>query len=78
VADRKLASRVGYYAGLTMMAVIAVLIVANVALLATNPEILQASPFARMIDEAVNRGLQEGLKNVPDLPALKNLLTPTP
>jgi hypothetical protein len=81
IVDRKLASQVAYYAGLTVMAVTAVLIVVDVALIATRPDMLQASPLSRMINEAVNQGLQEGLKNVPnwqELPALKKFVTPAP
>ena len=47
----------------------------------TQPEAIRNLPFASVIDRAVQKGLSEGLKNVPnlpDIPALKNLLTPTP
>ncbi len=46
-----------------------------------QPEAIRNLPFARFIDQAIQQGLSEGLKNVPNLPeipALKNLLTPTP
>jgi hypothetical protein len=46
--------------------------------LLTNPEVIQQLPYSRLIDQALERGLSEGLKNLPDIPELKDLLTPAP
>jgi hypothetical protein len=53
-------------------------IFAGTMFIVTQPEALRNLPFASVIDEAVQKGLNEGLKNIPDVPALKRLLTPTP
>ncbi len=85
LANRKLASQVAYYAGLTVMALAGAVIIASTVLIVTNPSLFNASPLTRTLDEviqrSINQGLQQGLKNVPDLPQLqplKDLLTPTP
>ncbi len=85
IANRKLASQVAYYAGLTVMALTGAAIITGTALIVSNPNLLNASPLARSLDEviqrSINQGLQQGLKNVPNLPQwqpLKDLLTPTP
>jgi hypothetical protein len=46
--------------------------------LMTNPELIRQTPYSRLIDRAIERGLNEGLKNVPNIPELKDLLTPGP
>jgi serine/threonine protein kinase len=81
VANRKLASQVAYYTGLVLMVLTGTAIFAGTMFIVTQPEAIRNLPFASVIDEAVQKGLNEGLKNVPnlpDIPALKNLLTPTP
>jgi hypothetical protein len=81
VANRRLASRVAYYSGLVLMALTGTAIVAGTLFVVTQPEAIRSLPFASVIDRAVQQGLSEGLKNVPNLPeipALKDLLTPTP
>ncbi len=79
--SRKLASQVAYYSGLILMVLTGTAIFAGMMFLLTQPEAFRSLPFASAIDRAVQQGLSEGLKNVPNLPeipALKNLLTPTP
>jgi serine/threonine protein kinase len=78
LVNRQLASRVAYYTGLVLIVVTGTAVFAGTMYLLTNPNLMQSSEFGRSIDQAIQRGLKEGLKNVPDLPALKNLLTPTP
>ncbi len=81
VANRKLASQVAYYTGLVLMVVTGITIFAGTMFIVTQPEAIRSLPFASVIDRAIQKGLNEGLKNVPnlpDIPALKNLLTPTP
>jgi serine/threonine protein kinase len=81
VANRKLASQVAYYMGLVLMVLTGTAIFAGTMFLLTQPEAIRNLPFASYIDQAIQKGLNEGLKNVPNLPeipALKKLLTPTP
>ena len=78
VANRQLASQVAYYTGLVLMVLTGTAIFAGTMFIVTQPEALRNLPFASVIDEAVQKGLNEGLKNIPDVPALKRLLTPTP
>jgi hypothetical protein len=81
LANRQLASQVAYYTGLVLMVLTGTAIFAGTMFIVTQPEAIRKLPFASVIDEAVQKGLNEGLKNVPnlpDIPALKNLLTPTP
>jgi hypothetical protein len=81
VTNRKLASEVAYYTGLVLMAVTGTAIFGGMLFIVAQPEAIRNLPFASYIDRAVQKGLSEGLKNVPnlpDIPALKNLLTPTP
>jgi hypothetical protein len=81
IVNRPLASRVAYYLGLVLMVLAGTAIFGGTMLIVTQPEAIRNLPFASMIDRAVQKGLSEGLKNVPnlpDIPALKNLLTPTP
>jgi hypothetical protein len=81
VVNRPLASRVAYYLGLVLMALTGITIFGGIIVIVTQPEAIRNLPFASFIDQAVQQGLNEGLKNVPnlpDIPALKNLLTPTP
>jgi serine/threonine protein kinase len=81
IANRKLASQVAYYTGLVLMVLAGTAIFGGMMVMVTNPEMIRQSPFTRIIDQAIEKGLSEGLKNVPnlpDIPALKDLLTPTP
>jgi hypothetical protein len=81
VTNRKLASEVAYYTGMVLMAVTGTAIFGGMLFIVMQPEAIRNLPFASMIDRAVQKGLNEGLKNVPNLPeipALKDLLTPTP
>ena len=81
VANRPLASQVAYYTGLVLMVLTGTAIFGGMMFIVTQPEAIRNLPFASVIDRAVQKGLSEGLKNVPnlpDIPALKNLLTPTP
>jgi serine/threonine protein kinase len=81
IVNRPLASRVAYYLGLVLMVLTGTAIFGGMMLIVTQPEAIRNLPFASVIDQAVQKGLSEGLKNVPnlpDIPALKNLLTPTP
>jgi serine/threonine protein kinase len=78
LANRRLASQVAYYTGLVLMVLTGTVIFAGTMFIVTQPEAIHNMPFASVIDQAVQKGLNEGLKNVPNLPALKNLLTPTP
>ncbi len=84
LTNRPFGRQVAYYTGLTFMALSAAAIVTGAVLIVTNPELVRQAPLTRMIDEAIqrgiNQGLQEGLKNVPQPPLdlLKQFLTPTP
>jgi len=81
LVNRPLASRVAYYMGLVLMVLAGTAIFGGIMLIVTQPEAIRNLPFASIIDQAIQKGLNEGLKNVPnlpDIPALKNLLTPTP
>jgi hypothetical protein len=81
IVNRPLASRVAYYLGVVLMVLAGTAIFGGTMLIVTQPEAIRNLPFASYIDRAVQKGLSEGLKNVPNLPnipALKNLLTPTP
>jgi tRNA A-37 threonylcarbamoyl transferase component Bud32 len=81
VTNRNLASEVAYYTGAVLMAVTGIVIFIGTLFIVAQPEAIRNLPFASFIDQAVQQGLNEGLKNVPnlpDIPALKNLLTPTP
>jgi serine/threonine protein kinase len=78
IANRKLASQVAYYTGLVLMVLTGTAIFVGAMFLLTQPEALRNLPFASVIDEAVQQGLDQGLKNIPDIPALKRFLTPTP
>jgi serine/threonine protein kinase len=78
VANRRLASQVAYYTGLVLMVLTGTAIFAGTMFIVTQPEAIRKLPFASVIDEAIQKGLAEGLKNIPDVPALKRLLTPTP
>jgi serine/threonine protein kinase len=81
IVNRPLASRVAYYLGLVLMVLTGTAIFGGMMLIMTQPATIRNLPFASVIDQAVQKGLNEGLKNVPNLreiPALKNLLTPTP
>ncbi|NTU65709.1 MAG: serine/threonine protein kinase, partial [Chloroflexi bacterium] len=78
VANRQLARQVAYYTGLVLMVLTGTAIFAGTMFIVTQPEAIRKLPFASVIDEAVQKGLNEGLKNIPDVPALKRLLTPTP
>jgi tRNA A-37 threonylcarbamoyl transferase component Bud32 len=81
VANRQLASQVAYYMGVVLMALTGLAIFGGTMVMMAQPEALRQMPYAPFIDQAIQKGLSEGLKNVPnlpDIPALKNLLTPTP
>jgi tRNA A-37 threonylcarbamoyl transferase component Bud32 len=78
LSNRKLASQVAYYTGLVLMVVTGTAVFGGMMFIVTQPEAIHSMPFASYIDQAVQKGLDEGLKNVPNLPTLKNLLTPTP
>jgi len=81
LVNRPLASRVAYYTGLVLMALTGTAIFAGTMFLLTNPDVMQSTQFGRTIDQAIQRGLDRGLKNIPNLPgipALKDILTPTP
>ena len=81
IVNRPLASRVAYYLGMVLMVLTGTAIFGGLMLIVTQPEAIRNLPFASYIDRAVQKGLSEGLKNVPNLPeipALKRFLTPTP
>ncbi len=81
IVNRPLASHVAYYLGLVLMVLTGTAIFGGMMLIVTQPETIRSLPFPSIIDRAVQKGLNDGLKNVPNLPnipALKNLLTPTP
>ncbi|HTP06972.1 MAG TPA: serine/threonine-protein kinase [Anaerolineae bacterium] len=81
IVNRPLASRAAYYLGLVLMVLTGTAIFGGMMLIVTQPEAIRNLPFASYIDRAVQQGLRNGLKNVPnlpDIPALKKLLTPTP
>jgi serine/threonine protein kinase len=78
LANRKLASQVAYYTGLVLMVLTGTAIFTGAMFLVTQPEVVRSLPFASEIDQAVQQGLDQGLKNIPDIPALKRFLTPTP
>ena len=78
VYNRKLASQVAYYTGLILMILTGTAIFGGTMYLLTNPEAIRQLPYSGIIDRAIQQGLDQGLKNVPNIPALKNLLTPTP
>ena len=77
-SNRNLASQVAYYAGLVLMVVTVTAVFGGTMLIATQPEVIHRMPFAPVLDQAIQKGLNEGLKNVPSIPALKDILTPTP
>jgi serine/threonine protein kinase len=78
LANRKLASQVAYYTGLVLMVLTGTAIFTGAMFLVTQPEVVRSLPFASEFDQAVQQGLDQGLKNIPDIPALKRFLTPTP
>jgi tRNA A-37 threonylcarbamoyl transferase component Bud32 len=81
LVNRQLASRVAYYTGLVLMVLAGTAIFAGTMFLLTNPDVMQSTQFGRMIDQTIQRSLKKGLENIPnlpDIPALKNILTPTP
>jgi intracellular septation protein A len=81
VVNRPLASRAAYYLGLVLMVLTGTAIFGGVMLIMTQPDVIRNVRFASYIDRAVQQGIREGLKNVPnlpDIPELRNLLTPTP
>jgi tRNA A-37 threonylcarbamoyl transferase component Bud32 len=81
LVNRPLASRVAYYSGMVLIVVAGTAVFAGTMYLLTNPEVMQSTQFGRMIDQTIQRSLDEGVKNIPnlpDIPALKNILTPTP
>jgi intracellular septation protein A len=78
IANRKLARQVAYYTGMVLMVLTGTAIFAGTMFLLTQPEAVHNLPFAAEIDQAVQQGLNHGLKNIPNLPVLKRLLTPTP
>ena len=81
LVNRPLASRVAYYSGMVLIVLAGTAVFAGTMYLLTNPEVMQSTQFGRMIDQTIQRSLDEGLKNIPnlpDIPALKNILTPTP
>ena len=81
VANRNLASEVAYYTGQVLMAVTGTAIFVGMMFIVLQPEVIRSLPFASFIDRSVQKGLNEGLKNIPnlpDIPALKDILTPTP
>ena len=81
LTNRRMANQVAYYTGMVLMVLTGTAVFGGMMFIVTQPEAIHNMPFASYIDQAVQRGLSEGLKNVPnlpDVPALKNLLTPTP
>jgi formate/nitrite transporter FocA (FNT family) len=78
LVNRQLASRVAYYTGLVLIVLTGTAVFAGTMYLLTNPNVMQSTELGRTIDQSIRTGLQKGLKNVPNLPSLKNLLTPTP
>jgi tRNA A-37 threonylcarbamoyl transferase component Bud32 len=81
LTNRQLVRRVAYYTGLVLMVLTGAVIFGGTMFIVTQPEAIRHLPYASIIDQAIQKGLNEGLKNVPNLPeipALKNLLTPTP
>ncbi len=77
-SNRKLASQVAYYTGLVLMVLTGTVIFGGTMFIVTQPEAIRSLPFASEINRAVQNGLKSGLKNVPDIPALRRFLTPTP
>jgi hypothetical protein len=78
IANRKLASQVAYYSGLVLMTATGIAIFVGTMFIVMQPEAIRSLSFPSYIERAVQQGLDKGLKNVPNLPGLKNLLTPTP
>jgi tRNA A-37 threonylcarbamoyl transferase component Bud32 len=81
LVNRPLASRVAYYTGMVLMALTGTAIFAGTMYLLTNPDVMQSTQFGRLIDQTIQRSLDKSLKNIPnlpDIPALRNILTPTP
>jgi tRNA A-37 threonylcarbamoyl transferase component Bud32 len=78
IANRRLASQVAYYTGMILMALTGTAIFGGTMYLVTNPELIHQLPYSDIIDRAIQRGIDQGLKKMPDIPALKRLLTPTP
>jgi hypothetical protein len=81
LVNRQLARQVAYYTGLVLMVLAGTAVFAGTMYLLSNPEVMQATKFGRMIDQSIRTGLEKGLKNIPnlpDIPALKDILTPTP
>jgi hypothetical protein len=79
--NRPLASRVAYYSGMILIVLTGTAVFAGTMYLLTNPDLMQSTQFGRMIDQTIQRSIDQGLKNIPnlpDIPALKNILTPTP
>jgi serine/threonine protein kinase len=78
LANRKLASQVAYYTGLVLMVVTGTAVFGGTLFIVTQPAAIHNMPFASVIDQALQKGLSEGLKNVPTLPSFKDILTPAP
>ena len=78
VYNRKLASQVAYYTGMILMVLTGTAIFGGTMYLVTNPEVIHQLPYSGIIDRAIQRGIDQGLKNVPNLPEIKALLTPGP
>jgi len=81
LVNRPLASRVAYYTGLVLIVLTGTAVFAGTMYLLTNPDLMQSTQFGQMIDQTIQRSLDQGLKNIPnlpDIPALKDILTPTP
>jgi serine/threonine protein kinase len=83
--QRQSVQKIAYYTGLTLMALSAVIIVAGMILVTTNPDGLLLSPFARNLNElvhqAITQGMRRGFQSIPDLPQfglLRELLIATP
>jgi serine/threonine protein kinase len=78
VLNRPLGRQIAYYGGLTLMALTGTAILAGLVFIAASPELIAQSRMSQFIDEAIQRGIERGLQNVPNLPELKRFLTPTP
>ena len=81
LVNRPLARQIAYYGGLTLMALAGVAILVGTTFIATSPELITQSPMGQFINNAIQQGLDRGLQNIPnwpDMPALKNILTPMP
>jgi hypothetical protein len=78
---RELGQRLAYYLGLTFAALSIIAVVIGMIAFISNPDALMSTPLIRnistMVHDAINNGINRGIRSIPDVSLRDLFATPT-